>query len=100
MAVGYLIVALVSAAVAIFALQNTAPASVRFLFWSADGLPVGAVILVSLAAGIVVAGLPLLVRSVRWRSRARTLEARVQMLERAVAERDQAVLKKTAAPAP
>ena len=34
MAFGYLLVALLAASVAIFALQNTDPISVRFLFWS------------------------------------------------------------------
>ncbi len=86
MTFGYVVVAIVSAAIAVFALQNGTATSVRFLFWSIDGLPVAALILVSLAAGIVVAGVPLLVRSYRWRARARGLEARVRTLEHPAAQ--------------
>jgi uncharacterized integral membrane protein len=91
MAFWYLLVALVAAAVAVFALQNSAATSVRFLAWTLDGLPVAAVALGSLAAGLVVAGVPLWLRSWRWRSRAGAAETRVAALERALAERDRAV---------
>ena len=87
MALGYLVVMLLTAAVAVFALQNSAQTSVRFLAWTLDGLPLAAVALASLAIGIVVAGVPLWIRSWRWRSRARSAEARVVKLERALAER-------------
>ncbi len=90
MAFGYLVVALVAAAVAVFALQNSAPTSVRFLTWTLEGLPVAAVVLVSLGAGLVVAGLPLWIRSWRWRSRASSAETRVAMLEKALPQRDRA----------
>ena len=93
MALGYLIVALLAAAVAVFALQNSAQTSVRFLVWTLDGLPVAAVALASLGIGLVVAGVPLWVRSWRWRSQARAAEARAAMLDKALAERDQALLR-------
>jgi uncharacterized integral membrane protein len=94
MALGYLIVALVAVAVATFALQNSAPTSVRFLAWTLDGLPLAAIALVALGTGLIVAGVPLWIRSWRWRSRARTAEARAAMLDKALAERDQALLQR------
>jgi uncharacterized integral membrane protein len=92
MALGYLMVALIAAAVAVFALQNSAQASVRFLVWTFDGLPIAAVALISLGIGLVVGGLPLWIRSWRWRSQARSAEARTAMLEKTLAERHQALL--------
>jgi uncharacterized integral membrane protein len=65
-AFGYLVVALLGAAVAVFALQNSAPTSVRFLIWTLDGLPLAAVALASLGIGLVVAGLPLWIRGWRY----------------------------------
>lgn len=82
MAFGYLIVAIVAASVAVFALQNAEPTRIRFLFWVIDGVPVAALVLLSLAAGLVVAGVPLWLGRWRLRARARTLEARVAALER------------------
>jgi uncharacterized integral membrane protein len=98
MALGYVIVALLAAAVAVFALQNSAQTSVRFLVWTLDGLPVAAVALASLAIGLVVAGVPLWFRSWRWRSQARAAEARAAMLDKALAERDQALLRRPPPP--
>jgi uncharacterized integral membrane protein len=100
MALGYLMVALIAAAVAVFALQNSAQTSVRFLMWSFDGLPIAAVALVSLGIGLVVAGLPLWIRSWRWRSRARSVEARAAMLERTLAERKETLLPRQQPPEP
>jgi uncharacterized integral membrane protein len=98
MALGYLIVALFAAAVAVFALQNSAQTSVRFLAWTLDGLPVAAVALASLGIGLVVAGVPLWLRSWRWRSQARSAEARAAMLDKALAERDQTLLRRPPPP--
>ena len=98
MAAGYLLVALVAAAVAVFALQNSTHTSVRFLMWTLEGLPVAAVALASLGAGLLVAGLPLWIRGWRWRSRASAAETRVAMLERTVAERDEAPLRRQRPP--
>ena len=100
MALGYLVVALLAASVAVFALQNSAPTTVQFLVWTLDGLPLAAVALASLGTGLVVAGLPLWIRSWRWRSRARATESRVAMLEKAVAERDQMMLRRQQPPEP
>lgn len=88
MAVGYAIVAFLAAALTIFVLQNTAPTAIRFLVWSVDATPMAAVILLSLAVGIVIAGVPLWIQRWRLRSRARALEFRVADLERTLAERD------------
>jgi uncharacterized integral membrane protein len=85
MALGYLVVALVAAAVAVFALQNGSPAPVRFAVWTIDGLPLAALILASLASGLVVAGLPLLIQRWRLRGRLRAAERRVAELEAAAA---------------
>ena len=100
MALSYLLVALVAAGVAVFALQNSAETSVRFLVWTLDGLPVAAVALISLGVGLVVVGLPLWIRAWRWRSRARAAEARVATLDKALAEREQALLRRPPPPEP
>jgi uncharacterized integral membrane protein len=93
MAFGYLIVAVLAAAVAVFALQNSGPTSVRFLIWTVESVPVAGVALASLAVGLVVAALPLWIRVWRWHSRARSAEARIAMLEKNLVERDQALLR-------
>ena len=86
MALGYLVVAIVAAAVAIFALQNSAPTRVQFALWSIDGVPLAAVVLLALAAGLVAAGVPLLIQRWRLRARVRALEARVAGLDREALE--------------
>ena len=100
MALWYLIVALLATAVAVFALQNSSQTSVRFLVWTLDGLPLAAVALVSLGIGFVLCGLPLWIQSWRWRSRARSAEARVATPEKALAERDQTLLRYQQPPEP
>ena len=87
MALGYLLVALIAATVAVFALQNSAPTPVRFLVWSTETLPLAALILAALAGGLVVAGLPLLIRSWRLRSRLGSAERRIAELEQAARAR-------------
>jgi len=81
-AFGYAIVAVIAAAVAVFALQNSDPARVRFIVWSIDALPVAALVLLSLMAGLIVAGVPLWLQRWRLRARIRTLEQRVAQFER------------------
>ena len=81
MAIGYLLVALVAAALAVFALQNGAPASVRFLSWNVDGIPLAGVIIGAFAAGLIIAGVPLAIQRWRARSQLRRLEARLRTLE-------------------
>lgn len=85
MAFGYFIVAVVAASVAVFALQNAEPTRIRFLFWVIERVPVAALVLLSLAAGVIVAGVPLWLGRWRLRAHARALEARVAALERPAA---------------
>lgn len=92
MAIGYLIVALLAAAIAVFALQNSTPVAIRFLIWSMPDVPIAALALGSLAAGLIVAGLPLSLTRWRLRSRVRVLESQVKQLQAALAERDRAFL--------
>jgi uncharacterized integral membrane protein len=92
MTFGYLVVALLAAAVTVFAIQNSAPTAVEFLMWRREGTPVSALILVSLGAGLLLAGVPLALQKWRLRARVRTLETRVKMLETAVEERTRAML--------
>ena len=83
MNLGYLVVALIAAVVAVFALQNGDPTPVRFIVWTADGFPLAALILLSLAGGLVIAGVPLLIQRWRLRARLRAAERRVAELEAA-----------------
>jgi uncharacterized integral membrane protein len=86
------LVGLLSAAIAVFALQNNEAMSVRFLGWSVDNVPLAVAILVPFAVGLVTAAIPLGYSKWRWRSRARSLEAKVEMLESTLSARDVAVL--------
>jgi uncharacterized integral membrane protein len=92
MGLAYIVVALLSAAIAVFALQNNQPMSVRFLAWSVDNVPLAGAILAGLGAGLLLAIIPLSIGSWRWRSRARSLEHKVEMLEAALTSRDTALL--------
>jgi len=69
---GYLFVALVAVVVAIFAMQNTTAVTVRFLAWQVEQVPVAAVVLLSLGAGVIIVGIPLWFRLWRARSRLRS----------------------------
>lgn len=73
----YLFVAVVASAATMFVLQNTAPISLRFLFWSLPQTPLASVILASFAAGIVLVGLPFSISRWRLRAKSRSLEARL-----------------------
>jgi len=84
----YLLVAFLAAAVAVFALQNGTPATVRVFAWNLAGVPLAGLILGAFAAGLVIAGVPLGIQRWRARSRVRRLEARVRDLEAAAAQRD------------
>jgi putative membrane protein len=100
MGFAYLVVAVVAAAVAVFALQNGQPTPLRFLGWTIDAVPVAGAVLGALVAGLVVAGVPLSIERWRWRSRTRSLEKRVAALERTVeAQRPVAAPAPTPAPA-
>lgn len=101
---GYLIVTVVAVAVAVFAMQNTTPVDVRFIVWQLGQTPVAAVVLASLGAGLVIAGLPLWFQLWRARRRVRALEtAESDRLtsQREAAERAAAALRaRPAGPSP
>jgi uncharacterized integral membrane protein len=92
MGFGYVVVAAVAVIVTVFILQNTDPATVRFLAWRNDALPLALLILGSVVAGLLVAGVPLAIRLSVWRSRARAHERRAGALQTAVEERDRQIL--------
>jgi uncharacterized integral membrane protein len=77
MVIVYLLMALVGAAVAIFALQNIDPVVIRFLGWRVEGAPLAMVIMLSVLLGIVLTSLVGLVQQWKLRSRIRQLEARL-----------------------
>jgi uncharacterized integral membrane protein len=81
MAATYLVVALLGAAVAIFALQNGTPTTVRFFVWQLENVPLAGLILGAFVIGLVIAGVPLGIQRWRARAQARRLEARVRDLE-------------------
>lgn len=84
----YVFVAVLASAITVFALQNSAPASIRFLIWGLREVPLAGVILVSVAAGIVLAGVPLWVERWRLRARVRSLETRLAAAETLLGEHD------------
>ena len=85
MTFAYLLLILVGAACAIFALQNMDPVVIRFVTWRVEGMPLGFVILLSLLGGLVFASVIGLIRHWKLRSRIRQLEARLQAAERPTA---------------
>jgi uncharacterized integral membrane protein len=93
MAFGYVIVAIVAAAVVVFAFQNGTPVSVRFFVWTVPSISVAGLTLVALAAGLVVTGVPLWIQRWRLRHRVRGLEVQVRQLETALGERNRALLR-------
>jgi uncharacterized integral membrane protein len=84
MTFGYLIVAILTAAVVIFAFQNGTPVSVRFLSWTVPEVSVAAVILIALVSGLLIAAIPLWIQRWRLRVRVRSLENQVRQLESAL----------------
>lgn len=77
MAIVYLLMALVGAAAAVFALQNIDPVVIRFLGWRIEGAPLAMVIMLSVVVGIVLASLVGIVQQWKLRSRIRHLENRL-----------------------
>lgn len=69
---GYIIVAVVAVAVAVFAMQNTDHVVVKFLIWEVANVPVAAVVLVSFGLGILAVGIPASFKLWRLRRRLRT----------------------------
>jgi putative membrane protein len=76
MTIVYLLVALIGAAIALFAIQNIDPVPIRFLVWKRES-PLSLVVLLSILIGIVVASLIGLVRHWKLRAKIRQLEQRV-----------------------
>src|ERR671914_2472971 len=100
MGLAYVVVGVLSAAVAVFALQNNEPMSLRFITWSIADVPLAGAILASLAVGLILAAVPLSITNWRLRSRIRALEAKVSMLENALTTREPAHLAPRPGPAP
>jgi uncharacterized integral membrane protein len=73
----YVLMALIGAAAAVFALQNVDPVVIRFLGWRIEGAPLALVIMLSVLAGIVLMSLIGLVQQWKLRSRIRHLENRL-----------------------
>jgi uncharacterized integral membrane protein len=88
----YLLVAVLACVVAIFALQNPTPIDVRFLVWHVSNVPVAVLALVSLAAGLVLAGVPLSIGRWRSRRRARVLQGQVQETQATLADRERTLI--------
>ena len=84
MTFGYLVVAILTAAVVVFAFQNGTPVSVRFLPWTVPEVSVAAVILIALVTGLLIAAIPLWIQRWRLRVRVRSLESQVRQLESAL----------------
>lgn len=80
MLVVYLLMAVVGAAAAIFALQNIDPVVIRFLTWRIEGAPLSMVIMLSIVVGVVLTSLVGFVRQWKLRSRIRQLENRLARL--------------------
>ena len=88
MGIMYILMILVGAAGAIFALQNIDPVVIRFLFWRIEGAPLAMVIILSIAIGGVLTSLVGIVQQLKLRSRIRKLEHSLAQAT-AAAERQQ-----------
>jgi putative membrane protein len=82
MAMAYLLVAVLGAAVALFAVQNNASVVVRFVGWQIEE-PLSLVVLLSVLMGVVLTALLGVVRHWKLRSRIRQLESRLARSETA-----------------
>jgi uncharacterized integral membrane protein len=85
MTLAYILLVLVGAACAVFALQNMDPVVIRFVTWRVEGMPLGLVILLSVLGGVIFASGVSLIRHWKLRSRIRQLEARLATVERTAA---------------
>ncbi len=72
---GYIIVAIVAGAVALFTVQNLERVTVTVVLWRFPDVPIAVVVLASLGAGIIIAGVPLLLQRWNLRRRIRRLES-------------------------
>lgn len=80
MAMAYLLVALLSAAIALFAVQNNNPVVIRFVGWQMEGA-LSLVVLLSILVGVILTALLGVVRHWKLRSRIRQLENKLARLE-------------------
>jgi uncharacterized integral membrane protein len=74
----YVVIAVIGAAVAVFALQNLDPVVIRFVSWRIEDVPLAVVILISIVAGLTFASLVGFVHHFKLRRRIRQLEARLR----------------------
>ena len=81
----YLLVALLGAAIALFAVQNNNVVVIRFPFWQVEG-PLSLVVLLSILAGIILTALLGVVRHWKLRSRIRQLESKLARAEASVSQ--------------
>lgn len=77
----YVVMALIGAAVAVFALQNLDPVVIRFIGWRVEGLPLAVIILLTLLAGLTFASLVGFIQQFKLRRRIRQLEAQLHRPE-------------------
>jgi uncharacterized integral membrane protein len=80
MVVVYLLVALLGAAIALFAVQNNSVVVIRFLGWQIEGA-LSLVVLLSILAGVILTALLGVVQHWKLRSRIRQLENRLARSE-------------------
>jgi len=88
MGVMYVLMVLVGAAGAIFAVQNIDPVVIRFLFWKIEGAPLAMVIVLSIAIGVVLTSLVGIGQQWKLRSRIRQLQQELARVN-AATERQQ-----------
>ena len=87
MVIVYVLMVVIGAAGAIFALQNIEPGVIRFLAWRIEGAPLALVIMMSIMIGVVFASLVGIVQQLRLKSRIRHLEHQLAKVP-AAAERE------------
>jgi putative membrane protein len=80
MVMAYLLVALLGAAIALFAIQNNNPVVIRFLGWQVQGA-LSLVVLLSILVGVILTALLGVVRHWKLRSRIRQLENKLARSE-------------------
>ena len=79
----YVLMAILGAAVAVFALQNLDPVVIRFIGWHVQGMPLAVVVLLSVLAGLTFASLVGVIQHFKLRRRIRQLQLRLQRAEAA-----------------
>ena len=85
MIMAYVLVALIGAAITLFAVQNNTPVVVRFIGWRVEE-PVSLVVLLSALAGVVLTAMLGVVRHWKLRSRVRQLENQLARTQAAASQ--------------